>query len=203
MWGAYRLFHDIKIYGRGRWVAGGTIIASNHASNYDPVLVGLGFYPRHLYYMAKEELFEIPGLKQLIEYYKAFPVSLNSHDLKSIRRTCELLDRGEKVLIFPEGQRTWNGELNPVKRGIGVLAVRAQANIIPCYVYGAFETWPRTRSFPRLFTPLRVVIGSPILWEEFAELPHKEAQAAVCSRVEAAIKGLKDWYEAGAKGDPP
>ena len=69
--------------------------------------------------------------------------------------------------MFPEGTRSKDGELGPLKSGIAVLAARAGVPIVPAGVAGTFEAWPRSRLFPRPH-PLRVHYGPPILPEEIA-----------------------------------
>lgn len=197
------IFHSYRVYGKAQDVEGGVIFASNHASNYDPIAVAGVSFPHPLHYMAKESLFDIPLFGGLIRSFGAYPVSLNQADLGSIRRTCDLLKRGKKILIFPEGLRTWDGTMNPIKRGIGLVAEHAHATIIPVYIHGNYEAWNRLSHFPRWFRPIHCVVGSPILWEQFEGLPRKEARQRICDALEKSIHDLKDWYEAGCQGTPP
>lgn len=199
----FRLFYSVKFYGRENWIPGPSLVTASHASNYDPILVGIALAPHQLYYMAKEPLFRIPVLKQLIESFNAYPVSLNENDLRSIRRTYKLLQEEKQILIFPEGMRSFDGEFNPIKRGVGMITAHSQCSIIPVYIHGNFETWNRNQSLPRLFTEMAVVIGSPIRWDHFMDLPKREAQKKVCELVEKRLQLLKNWHEEGAEGSPP
>lgn len=199
----YRIFYSVDIYGQDRWVPGKALVASSHASNYDPTLVALLLAPHELYYMAKESLFKIPVFKHLIRLYNAYPVSPHENDLKSIRRTYQLLKEDKQILVFPEGLRSFDGELNPIKRGVGVICAHSRCNIMPVYIHGNFETWNRNMSRPRFFTKMTLVLGTPILWEDFSHLPKKEAQQAICEAVAERLDHLKRWVENGAKGVPP
>jgi 1-acyl-sn-glycerol-3-phosphate acyltransferase len=93
--------------------------------------------------------------------------------------------------------------LQPHERGIAFLVQKAKCRIQPAYLKGTFEAWPRGRAFPKLCGKITTVFGSPIEWEEFEGLDKKEAQEKILARTEQAIRGLKDWLESGAQGNPP
>jgi 1-acyl-sn-glycerol-3-phosphate acyltransferase len=115
---------------------GGLIVASNHVSFWDPPLVG-GACPRELHYLAKEELFETPLLGPLIRSFNAIPIRRGVADLRGMARAIERLRGGEALLMFPEGSRMRDGELHPARPGVGMMAVNADAPIVPCYVSGS------------------------------------------------------------------
>src|SRR5690606_4935787 len=92
------------------------------------------------------------------------------------------LKRGELVLIFPEGTRTPDGEVQSLKPGICSLARRGRVPLIPVGIDGAYQAWPRWAWLPRP-TRIRVVIGNPITIEEIAERDDEQLLALLHERM--------------------
>jgi 1-acyl-sn-glycerol-3-phosphate acyltransferase len=163
--------------------SGPVLICSNHQSHFDPVLVGL-CSDRPMNYLARESLFRIPVFRQLIEYYDAIPIDREGTGLSGLKETLRRLKRGEMVLIFPEGSRTHDGEMAPLKPGFLTLARRSQAAVLPVGLDGAFDALPRRRVIPR---PARicVCIGDPITAVEAALLDDAALLAVVERRMRA------------------
>lgn len=136
---------------------GPVIIASNHVSNWDPVLVGLGC-PREVHFMAKQELFRNPLLRWLITAYNALPVRRGEADHRALRLAARVLKRGGALLMFPEGTRSTDGELGRAKAGVGFLACTTGAAIVPACIVGSSSL----RSAVSRRTPLRVAFGEPV-----------------------------------------
>lgn len=136
--------------------SGGLIIASNHISAGDPPLLGSAC-PREVYFMAKKELFK-PPLGILIKNLNAFPVDRNKFDLQTIRKSLELLNAENALLMFPEGTRSRDGRLGRPKSGIGMLAVKAKVPIVPVYIANTKNAWQN------LFVGKKLVVhfGEPI-----------------------------------------
>src|SRR5688572_25699604 len=98
------LLGPVRIRGRKNVPrSGGLLVISNHLSDCDPAVIGHAL-PRHSNFMAKRELFDIPILSWIIRTLQAFPVNRGSPDRAAIRKTVELLQKGEAVVVFPEGQ---------------------------------------------------------------------------------------------------
>jgi 1-acyl-sn-glycerol-3-phosphate acyltransferase len=115
---------------------GAAIVASNHVSGWDPLLVGLAVR-REVHFLAKEELFRNPLLRWLITAYNALPVRRGGIDRRALRASLAVLEGGGVVLLFPEGTRSASGELLEPKAGVGFLASRAGAIIVPAYIAGS------------------------------------------------------------------
>jgi 1-acyl-sn-glycerol-3-phosphate acyltransferase len=151
----------LRVEGRENWPAtGGGLVCANHQSYFDPPLVGLTC-PRRMNYLARDSLLRIPGLKQLILFLDAIPIDREGGGLAGLKETLRRLKAEELVLIFPEGTRTRDGEVAPLKPGFIAVARRSGAPLVPVALDGAFQAWPRTARLPRL-TRLAVVIGPPI-----------------------------------------
>jgi 1-acyl-sn-glycerol-3-phosphate acyltransferase len=173
----------------GRWripAAGPVLVCSNHQSHFDPVLIGL-CSDRAMNYLARESLFRNSGFRQLIEFFDAIPIDREGTGLAGVKETLRRLKRGEMVLMFPEGSRTRNGEMAPLKPGFLTLARRSHAAVLPVGLDGAFDVLPRHRVVPRPAT-ICVSIGEAItateaeLLDDAAFLAEVERRMQACHR---------------------
>ncbi len=171
--GCFRLFygllynHKVEFEFDLREVPGAAIIAPNHVSYLDPQLVAAS-WPEDLHFFANRRLFEKRVMRWILDNLCCHPVE-KGKELATIRTALELLKQGKKIVVFPEGTRSERGELQPLRSGVAFLALQSGCPIIPCYVRGAFEAWPKTRKRPR-FWGVRTVcrFGRPI-WPKDSE----------------------------------
>lgn len=201
-WLTYKVLYRHKVYGLEHYYPGAGILAANHTSYLDPPIVAIS-WPEEVHFLAKQSLFGPFLFGRMIRALNAHPVSGDVNDISVFKMMIQLLKEGKKIILFPEGLRSENGQLEPLKAGIGLLASRANAAIIPTYIYGAFQIWDIHHKLPKLRGRTVCVFGKPILWEEFAHFEKKEAQAQLIERLTESILKLKSWYEDGAKGIPP
>jgi len=143
---------------------GSVIVASNHVSFWDPLMVGAGT-SRELHFLAKSELFKLPVLGPLIASVNGIPIRRGMADLTGMARALEVLKRGDALLMFPEGTRIRGGELHAARPGIGMLAVHGDARIVPCYISGS----DRPRGWWLRRTRVRVWYGAARHWKEFVD----------------------------------
>jgi 1-acyl-sn-glycerol-3-phosphate acyltransferase len=190
------------VYGTTHIPTGKAIIAPNHTSFIDPPVVGLSF-PEEIYFIARKTLFSSPLFAALIRKLNAYPVGGTAQDLGTFKLICRLLNENKKVVLFPEGHRSYDGSLSPIQSGICMLSMRCQAPIIPIYIHGCYDIWNRTHKYPKLTGKTACIIGSPIIPDKFSHLGKKEAQEAMGQSVKEALIALKDWYENGAQGNTP
>jgi 1-acyl-sn-glycerol-3-phosphate acyltransferase len=162
----------IKIEGMANIPSEGCILAMNHQSNYDPLLVGV-HTPRKMFIMAKEELFKNRFFAWLITEMGSFPVKRGSADLKSLKHTLKLIKEGNIFSIFIEGTRSQTGEMQEPKKGIGFIVDRSKAHVIPTYIYGVKGGWR---------SPAGVIFGSPVSLEGLTD--YEEIAAKVASAIE-------------------
>ena len=157
---------------------GPALLVANHESFLDPVLVGMAV-SRQICYLARKTLFKGPLFGAYLRTVRSYPVDQQGVAKEGLKTVLELLKAGEVVLVFPEGERTWTGEMQPLKPGVALLIKRAQVPVIPVGVAGAFHALPRTRKLPRLsplFLPatgaaVAVSVGRPRPAAHYAELP--------------------------------
>lgn len=160
---------------------GPALLVANHESFLDPVLVGMAS-SRQICYLARKTLFKNRFFGAYLRTVRTFPVDQEGVAKEGLKTVLELLKAGEVVLIFPEGERTWDGEMQPLKPGVQLLIKRAQAPVIPVGVAGAFEAFPRTRKLPHLsplFLPatgaaVAVSVGKPQPAARYTELPRDQ-----------------------------
>ena len=138
---------------------GGVLLAANHQSYLDPVLVAM-VLPREMHFMARRTLFRNPGFRALIVSFNAFAIERDSADVKGVNSAIARLEAGNILLVFPEGTRTGDGSIGPMK-SVGVMAERAAVPIVPVLIQGAYEVWPKGRLIPH-FGMISIVFGKPM-----------------------------------------
>ena len=185
--GIARVWFRLSAVGTDRVPAEGhVILAANHLSLLDPALIGC-VAPRDLDYMAKTELFRIPGLGGLIRRLNAHPVDRSGSDSAALRLAIRLLGAGRAVLLFPEGTRGTDGRLGAARAGTGMLAALSTAPVVPVYIQGSGRALPRGAMAPR---PCHVTVtfGSPL---QFARERGKERYQGISDEIMAAIGRVK------------
>jgi 1-acyl-sn-glycerol-3-phosphate acyltransferase len=168
------------------------MLASNHASYLDPVVIGDGC-PRPCHFLAREDLFEIPGIRGwLISRLHTHGIKRDSADRRALQKSRKVLDGGHVLVSFPEGKRTRDGELMPAKPGIGWIALNSNCAVVPTYVQGAFEAWPRHEKKFK-WTKVRVFYGKPLYFEDLKKKIRfsKEDYEDASNRIMDQIKHLK------------
>ncbi len=198
----FKLFYRLRIYGLPHFKKGAAIIAANHTSFFDPPVISISC-PEEVHFLARDSLFRIPLLGRLIRILNSHPVARDASDASTFRQLVNLLQQGEKVILFPEGKRSETEELLPLEKGLSFLVYKSHCSIQPVYVSGARDAWKRGRKLPRLFGKISCIFGSSIEWEEFEDLEKRDAMEKITQRTELAIRSLKRWFEEGAQGEPP
>jgi 1-acyl-sn-glycerol-3-phosphate acyltransferase len=145
--------------------SGPLVVCSNHVHNFDPVVVGAAV-PRALLYMAKKELFAVPGLRGLIRFFGAFPIDRGAADRAALRYAVNAVGEGFALLMFPEGTRSITGRIERVLPGAAFVALRTGAPVLPVAVTGTqampFDKKSAKPEARRTFRPtVRVTIGEP------------------------------------------
>ncbi len=178
---------------RGLWSEripnrGPVVIACNHVSNWDPILVAVGCR-REVHFLAKEELFHNPLLGRLISALNALPLRRGAVDRRALRLAAGVLEEGGALVMFPEGTRSRNGSIGSGKPGVGYLACASRAPVVPAYIS---RSQPVARAF-RTRTRIRVAYGEPI---ESEGLQGREAHSRLTERVMDSIRRLREEIDA-------
>ena len=181
-----RIFCRIKVTGTENLPSGSAIICSNHTSLLDPVVIAVTMYRKRkqkMRFMAKKELSRVPVLAQLIKPLVIF-VDRGNSDRKAIRDTIELLRKGEKVLVFPEGRRVDVGESAQAKTGVALMSIKSEAPLLPIYLTEGKKNLLR---FPKL----TVSFGKPYHPRKEEGSSTSEAYRKIADDLMERIRSLK------------
>ncbi len=188
---AYRALFGLKITGAEHLVReGAVLVVSNHESFLDPPLVGI-LYEDEMYYLARKTLMKGPLLTWIYKAWNSIPVDQERPDMTSLKAIIRLLKEGRRVLVFPEGERTFDGKLGKAQPGVGLIAVKAGAVIQPIRIRGAWEALPRGATRIR-FLPIELVIGPAyrLTEEELAAAKGKDGYQKIADRIMASVAAL-------------
>jgi 1-acyl-sn-glycerol-3-phosphate acyltransferase len=160
-----RLFFRIKVEGLQNIPRKSNfIIVSNHASFLDPLLI-MAFVPQKIHCIALRILYKMTRIKWFLYMVEALPSGRIS------RKAAHLLQHDKNVGLFPEGGVSRDGKLGEFRRGTALLALKTGRPVVPCAVFGTYETLPFGKRLPKLFRPLKLKIGNPIyILKEFDEI---------------------------------
>jgi len=177
-----------RVYGRNHVPRRGPIVVvSNHASDFDPPLLSCSV-GRPVAFMAKEELFRVPVLKQAILLYGAYPVKRGTSDRQAIRSSLEYLENGWANGVFLQGTRTPDARITDPKLGAALIAAKAQAPLLPVCLWGTHAIVEKGRYWPRS-VPVTVRIAPPIPPPPSGD---REALEAVTQQCATIINTLHD-----------
>jgi 1-acyl-sn-glycerol-3-phosphate acyltransferase len=190
-WIAFRVVYSVYF----RWrvftpehvpKTGPVILASNHSSFLDPMLVGAGV-PREINYLARESLFRFPVLGWVLHKWQAVPVNREGGGAKGLKAILDRLLAGGAIILFPEGTRSSDGNLQPARSGVGLTVIKSTAPVVPVRVFGTFDAYSRHMRFPR---PRRVAVkyGEPINFENL----RFEAKACTKERLKEIYQEVAD-----------
>ncbi len=188
---AGRWFFRLSVIHRERMIQSGpAILAMNHQSYLDPLLAGITC-DRAIYFLARRTLLDAPLLGWLLPKLNVIPVNQEGVDRSAIKAVIRILQAGNGALIFPEGSRTLDGNLQPAEPGLGLVIAKTLAPVVPMRIFGANEALPRGGGGLH-FVPITIVIGEPIFFNAAdVGLPGKNLYQQLSQRVMDAIAALR------------
>jgi 1-acyl-sn-glycerol-3-phosphate acyltransferase len=164
-WWFFKFFHRLEVIGLNNIPSKGAfILASNHQSYFDPPALGCKL-PRNLHYFARDSLFFWP-LGLLIRNLNSIPVNRSQLDIATLKRVLRVLKQGDPLLVFPEGTRSSDGQIQSGKKGIGLLLAKSQSDVLPARIRGGNEVLGKGMMIPRIGRKLVVSYGSIIRFKE-------------------------------------
>lgn len=154
----FKILYPTKVIGKKNLPKGSCIIASNHTSNLDAVVFALNTWEKK-YYLAKKELFKKKFNAFFLKKFGAIKIDRQTSDVSAIKNSLKVLKNGKKLVIFPEGTRVNNEnmELGQVKHGVSMFAIKAKTQIVPMFLYRR----------PKMFRRNKIFIGKPFSLDEF------------------------------------
>ncbi len=160
---------------------GPVILAANHLSYWDPIIIGIAIN-RKINFMAKAQIFNIVVLGTLLKKYSAFPVKRGVPDRGAIRYALYLLEKGEVVGIFPEGTRNLENVDLKAQSGIAMLALKSKAPVIPIACQYGFRMIP---------FGAKIRVGSPMYLEDYESIKAtSQTLQEISSKIMQEINGL-------------
>jgi 1-acyl-sn-glycerol-3-phosphate acyltransferase len=157
-----RLFFRLRVIHPERMLQNGPVIlAMNHQSYLDPPLAGTTC-DRAIYFLARRTLLDVPLLGRLLPRLNVIPVNQEGIDRSALKSLIRILKAGNAALVFPEGSRTTDGNLQPAEPGLGLIIAKTLAPVVPMRIFGAREALPRGGGLH--FAPITIVIGDPIFF---------------------------------------
>jgi len=187
---AFRTLFGLKITGQENLITEGPVlVASNHQSFLDPPLIG-NLYQTEMVFLARKTLF-VGFFKWLYPQWNAIPVDQDRPDMSSLKTIIRKLKEGHRVLVFPEGARTLDGNIGEAAPGIGLIAAKSGAVIQPVRISGARDALPRGSGRIR-FARITVNVGPAIRLapEELKASNGKEDYERITARIMGAISAL-------------
>lgn len=182
----FKTYFRGRIYGAEKVPqAGALVIVSNHASYFDPPILS-SCMQRPVAYMAKEELFDVPILKQGIRLYGAYPVKRSAADRSAIRAAVDALNEGWAAGIFLQGHRTPDARITNPKFGGAMIAAKAKAPLLPVSLWGTEGILQKGSSVPQP-VPVTVRIGELI---DPPSSTKREALQATTEECAAAVNAM-------------
>lgn len=175
--------------------SGGFLIAANHMSHLDPPLIGC-HVPRQMCFFARKTLWK-PGLGAWwMDAVGAIPVDRDGgSDMQAMKRVLRALEEGKVLALFPEGTRSPTGQLQAPKAGVGFIACKSRAPVVPARIFGSFEAFGRSGPI-RPGTPVSIVFGHPIQPSEYDRpADGKERYQRASERIFSRIAALSapEW----------
>jgi 1-acyl-sn-glycerol-3-phosphate acyltransferase len=151
-----RIFHGLQFSGTAHIPKEGpVIIAGNHPSYFDPVVLSLAT-TRHVRFFALADILKVPVIGWFARQWGILPVYRGGDNEPTVQKALRVLQRGGAIGIFPEGRRSLQYAMGTARPGVGRLAVQSGATIVPCVIYGTWKAWPHLTALPH---PAKIVVN--------------------------------------------
>ena len=186
-WVWFKLCYRFRAYGAEHVpTTGPVLLLSNHQSFLDPIIVNLGIPHRQCVPLARRPLWKSAIYRALVVPFDAIPVDQEGPgDLRAMKTCIETLKKGHAMMLFPEGARSHDGQVQPFEAGLMLLVKRAKPTVVPVALEGAFRVWPRNGGKPHAFGRIACKYGQPISADELLALESDDARELLRQRVEA------------------
>ena len=143
---------------------GPLILIANHTSYFDAFILATALpigIAQQIFYLGFELFFRSAILSRWARGVRVIPIDMDNYLIRALQASARILRNGKILSLFPEGERSADGSVRPFRKGVGILVSELNVPVLPAYIAGAFEAWPRGQTFPRLHR-LRVRFGPVI-----------------------------------------
>ncbi|MEM9943430.1 MAG: lysophospholipid acyltransferase family protein [Planctomycetota bacterium] len=188
------IFYRVRVHGLKNYPKrDGFLVCSNHQSFLDPIVLGV-VCPRPVNYLGRKTLFRFPPLALFLSLNDTIPIDRDANSIGGMKETMRRLKKGESVVMFPEGTRSGDGELQPLLPGFCPLARRTKAALMPIGIAGAFQAYPRDTLLPKPGF-IHAVMGSPILYSQYQDLTDDEVTELLANRIQVCFESAKAHWQ--------
>ncbi len=182
----YVVLFGLRCWGRNKLPKqGGVLVCGNHQCTMDPIMISLccDRPPSHL---ARRTLFTSRLIEWFLRFWGAIPLEREGRGIGGVKEAVRRLQLGDVVCLFPEGTRTSDGEMKPLKAGFCMIARRAGVPILPVGFDGAFQSWPRGQTLP---CPgyIHYVVGDLIPVELIESMTDEQLVAELTHRIQSCF----------------
>ena len=153
-------------------MSGATLICPNHSSHMDPMAVG-SMVGRRVGFLAKKSLFDTMILGSFLRALDCIPIDRKASGIGGMKETLRRLKKSESIVLFPEGERSWDGNMIPLMSGFTAMVRRVKVPVVPIGIHGTHHAWPRGQSAPK-FGRVKLVVGHPIPYETMKDMSDEE-----------------------------
>jgi 1-acyl-sn-glycerol-3-phosphate acyltransferase len=142
---------------------------------------------REVYYFARKSLMDIPLLGRILPKLNVIPYDQEGADMSALKSVIRVVRAGEAAVVFPEGTRSRDAQLQPAQSGLGLIVAKTMAPVVPMRIFGAHDAFPREASKIRM-APVTVVVGDVLRFstadfEGDAKAAYKRVSNSVMERI--------------------
>ncbi len=195
----FLVLHGLKVRGK-RYIprSGPAILAPNHQTRMDALPIGYRV-PQPVYCAVDRPYFHKPFMGWWLRTFRGVPLGERS-DRDGYRRCLEVLRRGDRLIMFPEGSLSRDGSLRKLLPGVARAALTVGADVVPVTIVGAFEVWPRHQKWPKLFRPIIVKFYPPIHCQVTERADLRRRSEEVTAQLERIMRRrLEAWRRVRAR----
>jgi 1-acyl-sn-glycerol-3-phosphate acyltransferase len=160
--------------------SGPFLLIANHQGLLDPILIQ-AFCPRPVFTLTKSSQFRGSVFRWLLPRLNAIPVRRYQVDGQVVRVALRVLERGQALGLYPEGERSWDGRVQPFRLGSIRLMLKAGVPVLPARIDGSYDVWPRWSGVPRR-AEVRIHFGAPLYFGRHDRRADREAALAEAVR---------------------
>lgn len=186
----FKLFWRIKVIGIENIPKDKPVIlCANHISFLDGFAIAAilpTWLLNKIFFAGLANYFNAPILTRLM---RIIPIDPNAQLINAMQASGYVLGNGYVLCMFPEGERSIDGKVKEFKKGVGILAQELNIDLVPIYISGTYDVWPRNKKFPKLFHKITITFGKP---ENIEELKKLGAEFDAKDDYEAIAKGIRE-----------